>query len=77
MTEELSELRRRIDATRVELDRLRPLKGAALDALRTYFDVELTYTSNAIEGNRLTARETAELIEHGLTAGRQTAARPP
>lgn len=33
------------------------------------YDVELTYTSNAIEGNTLTLRETAELIEHGITVG--------
>ena len=37
--------------------------GAAAKALR----VELTYTSNAIEGNTLTLRETAEVIEHGIT----------
>ena len=33
------------------------------------YDVDLTYTSNAIEGNKLTLRETAELIEHGITVG--------
>ena len=33
------------------------------------YDVDLTYTSNAIEGNTLTLRETAELIEHGITVG--------
>jgi Fic family protein len=32
-------------------------------------DVDLTYTSNAIEGNTLTLCKTAELIEHGLTVG--------
>ena len=31
--------------------------------------IELTYTSNAIEGNTLTHRETAEVIEHGITVG--------
>jgi Fic family protein len=34
--------------------------------------VELTYTSNAIEGNTLTLRETAEVIEHGITVGGKT-----
>ena len=38
-------------------------------SLQKSYDVELTYTSNAIEGNTLTLRETAELIEHGLTVG--------
>jgi Fic family protein len=55
-----------------QLDRLRPLSGAALAQLQTYYDVELTYTSNAIEGNTLTHRETAEVIEHGITVGGKT-----
>jgi len=57
-------------ATKKErLDALRPVSQAALLALQKSFDVELTYTSNAIEGNTLTWRETAELIEHGITVG--------
>ena len=36
---------------KAELDRLRPLSGGALAQLQKYYDVELTYTSNAIEGN--------------------------
>jgi len=40
-----------------------------LRQLQKYYDVELTYTSNAIEGNTLTHRETAEVIEHGITVG--------
>jgi Fic family protein len=51
------------------LDRLRPLAAGALAQLQKYYDVELTYTSNAIEGNTLTHRETAEVIEHGITVG--------
>jgi Fic family protein len=58
-----------IAAAKARLDALRPLHGGALDALRNYYDIELTYTSNAIEGNTLTARETAEVIEHGITVG--------
>src|SRR5471030_1913485 len=52
-----------------QLDRLRPLSSAALRQLQKHYDVELTYTSNAIEGNTLTLRETAEVIEHGITVG--------
>ncbi len=37
--------------------------------LQKHYDVDLTYTPNAIEGNTLTLRETAEVIEHELTAG--------
>ena len=54
------------------LDRLRPLSKAALSHLQSYYDIELTYTSNAIEGNTLTHRETAEVIEHGITVGGKT-----
>jgi Fic family protein len=52
-----------------QLDQLRPLSVDALAHLQKYYDVELTYTSNAIEGNTLTHRETAEVIEHGITVG--------
>src|SRR5580700_523991 len=48
---------------------MRPLGQAALAQLQKHYDVELTYTSNAIEGNTLTLRETAEVIEHGVTVG--------
>jgi Fic family protein len=58
-----------IRAKKDRLDRLRPLSGGALAELRKFYDVELTYTSNAIEGNTLTHRETAEVIEHGITIG--------
>jgi Fic family protein len=37
--------------------------------LEAWFRVELTYTSNAIEGNTLSRRETAVVIEKGLTVG--------
>ena len=48
---------------------MRPVSREALLALQKYYDVDLTYTSNAIEGNTLTLRETAEVIEHGITVG--------
>ncbi len=51
------------------LDEMRPLSAGALAQLQKYYDIELTYTSNAIEGNTLTHRETAEVIEHGVTVG--------
>src|ERR1700758_2211620 len=58
-----------IEQKKAELDRLRPLSAAALAQLQKHYDVELTYTSNAIEGNTLTLRETAEVIDHGVTVG--------
>jgi Fic family protein len=65
----LAMIRDEIAVLKARLDALRPLKPGALEAVRKHFDVELTYTSNAIEGNTLTLRETAEVIEHGLTIG--------
>jgi Fic family protein len=51
------------------LDRLRPLPAEALSNLEHYYDVEITYTSNAIEGNTLSPVETTLVIEQGLTIG--------
>jgi len=51
------------------LDGYRPLPDALVQNLDDWFWVELTYTSNAIEGNTLTRRETALVVEKGLTVG--------
>jgi Fic family protein len=53
------ELKRRLDA-------LRPLSKGVLDALAAWYEVELTFTSNAIEGNALTRSETALVLEQGI-----------
>ncbi len=65
----MDELLASIAAKKQRLDAMRPVSRAALLALQKSYDVDLTYTSNAIEGNTLTLRETAELIEHGITVG--------
>jgi Fic family protein len=52
---------------KAELDRLRPLTRAGAAELERWYDVELTYTSNAIEGNTLTRSETAIVLEKGFT----------
>ncbi len=49
------------------LDRKRPLARQSLEVLDAWYDVELTYTSNALEGNTLTRSETAIVLEKGLT----------
>jgi Fic family protein len=59
----------RIAAKKAELDRLRPLSPRGLSNLEHVHDLELTYTSNAIEGNTLTAAETTLVIEQGITIG--------
>lgn len=51
------------------LDRYRPLPPDLVKNLEDWYRVELTYTSNAIEGNTLTRRETALVLEKGLTVG--------
>jgi len=58
-----------IGAKKERLDAMRPVSLEAMLALQKSYDVDLTYTSNAIEGNALTLRETAEVIEHGITVG--------
>lgn len=65
----MDELLSSIAAKKERLDAIRPVSRTALLALQKSYDVDLTYTSNAIEGNTLTLRETAELIEHGITVG--------
>ena len=55
-----------IEAKRDRLDRLRPLTAGELKRLRDEFTIEFTYNSNAIEGNTLTLRETAMVLE-GVT----------
>ncbi len=49
------------------LDALRPLDSDDLASLEAWYDVELTYSSNAIEGNTLTRQETAIVLEKGIT----------
>lgn len=50
-----------------ELDRYRPLKPSILKKLREQLTVEMTYHSNAIEGNRLTLKETFLILREGIT----------
>lgn len=51
------------------LDKHRPLANELVRNLDDWFKIELTYTSNAIEGNTLTRQETALVLEKGLTVG--------
>lgn len=60
----------KIDDKKAILDSKRPLDKRALDNLKQYFDIELTYNSNAIEGNTLTITETKVILEEGLTIGK-------
>lgn len=58
----------KIDELSKQLAAKRPLSAAELKRLRDEFIIENTYNSNAIEGNTLTLRETA-LVLDGVTIG--------
>ena len=65
----MDKLLEQIEAQKAELERLRPLSPGGLSNLEHSHDIELTYTSNAIEGNTLTAAETTLVVEQGITIG--------
>lgn len=60
-------LQKRIDQKLAKLNKLRPLPPTAVAKLREQFAIEMTYNSNAIEGNTLTQKETFLVIREGLT----------
>lgn len=55
-----------IDEKKSQLNNKRPLTEGELKRLRDNFMVDFTYNSNAIEGNTLTLKETAMVLE-GIT----------
>jgi Fic family protein len=57
----------RIDELSIKLKAMRPLNKTELKRLRGEFIIENTYNSNAIEGNTLTLRETALVLQEGVT----------
>jgi Fic family protein len=65
----MDELLISIAAKKERLDAHRPLSAQGLANLEHYYDIELTYTSNAIEGNTLSPVETTLVIEQGITIG--------
>jgi len=60
-------IKERIDEKLVSLNSHRPLPVSAVKKLKEQFEVEMTYNSNAIEGNSLTLKETYLVINEGLT----------
>lgn len=56
-----------ISELKSELKSLRPLNATELKRLRNEFMINNTYHSNAIEGNTLTLRETALILQEGIT----------
>lgn len=63
----VEQMLKKLEEKKQRLDAFRPLPPALVKNLDEWFNVELAYTSNAIEGNTLTRSETALVIEKGLT----------
>ena len=64
----LNKLFNEIDTLKKELDKLRPFSEEGSKNLYENFIVDITYNSNAIEGNTLTLQETKVVLE-GITIG--------
>ncbi len=62
-----SAITNRLEEKLSRLNSLRPLPESAVKKLRDHLRLEMTYNSNAIEGNSLTLRETFLIINEGIT----------
>jgi excisionase family DNA binding protein len=60
-------LAKRLEEKLQKLNDLRPLPKSAVKKLQDQFRIEMTYNSNAIEGNSLTLKETFLVINEGIT----------
>lgn len=60
-------IKKRLEDKLKELNAKRPLPPTVVTKLNEQFALEMTYNSNAIEGNSLTLKETAWVIQDGLT----------
>src|SRR3989338_8325022 len=60
-------IKARLEEKLVKLNKLSPLPKSAVQKLREKFKIEMTYNSNAIEGNSLTLKETFLVINEGIT----------
>lgn len=60
-------IRKRLDEKLAKLSKLRPLSATQVQKLREQLEIEMTYNSNAIEGNSLTLRETWLVLHEGIT----------
>lgn len=69
MNSRLVQLEKTLKEKKEKLDSYRPLTPELTKNLNEWFGIELTYNSNAIEGNTLTKQETALVVQKGLTIG--------
>lgn len=63
---------KKLEIKKQKLDILRPFPLTLVENLEEWLNIELTYTSNAIEGNTLSRMETALVIEKGITVKGKT-----
>src|SRR3990167_4061781 len=56
-----------IQIKKKRLDQYKPYPKTFRSNMEEWYKIELTYTSNAIEGNTLTRQETALVVEKGIT----------
>src|SRR3989338_4089435 len=56
-----------IQIKKKQLDQYKPYPKTFRSNMEEWYKIELTYTSNAIEGNTLTRQETALVVEKGIT----------
>lgn len=61
-----------LEEKKKQLDEYKPFSVDLVTNLHEWFKIELTYTSNAIEGNTLSRAETAMVVEKGLTVEGKT-----
>src|SRR3989344_4294300 len=61
-----------LEEKKQRLDVFRPFSLDLVTNLRVRFKIELTYTSNAIEGNTISRAETALVVEKGVTVDGKT-----
>lgn len=61
-----------LEEKKKRLDAFRPFATELVANLQDWFKIELTYTSNAIEGNTLSRADTALVVEKGLTVDGKT-----
>jgi len=61
-----------LEEKKQRLDARRPFSVDLVTNLHKWFKIELTYTSNAIEGNTLSRAETALVVEKGITVDGKT-----
>ena len=60
-------IQKRLDDKLKQLNALRPLNKSQVQKLQEQLEIEMTYNSNAIEGNSLTLRETWLVLHEGIT----------